>query len=250
MIISIKDLHVDVEGTEILHGVSLDIELGKTYAIMGTNASGKSTLAKVLMGDPDYNVKKGEILFYYGGKAVNLLEKEPYERACMGLFLAFQYPAELPGVTTRALIRESFNSICRFQGVPTLDPVAFDSLLNKKVEQLGFDKVYLDRYANVDFSGGEKKRNEILQMAVLNPKVAILDEIDSGLDVDALKMVGKGLATLNTTRNTLILITHYERILQYVHPDVVHVLLEGKVVKSGGIEIAQRIEKEGYDWCY
>lgn len=249
MILEIKDLHVQTkEGAiPILKGISLQVNEGKIYAIMGPNASGKSTLSKVIMGDPDYEIVSGDIIYHTGGKEVSILDLPIHERACMGIFMSFQNPPEIPGVKVKSLLRESFNSICRYQGVSPLDPIEFEELLKNKIKALGFDKIYLDRFLNVDFSGGEKKRHEILQMSVLNPRLSILDEIDSGLDVDALRMVGEGVKKLHSSRKGLLVITHYERLLEILVPDEVWVINDGEIIERGDQNLVKKIEKEGYD---
>jgi len=244
MLLEIKNLHANVEGTEILKGINLKVNAGEVHAIMGPNGSGKSTLASVLAGKEEYEVTAGEILF--NGK--NLLELSPEDRAREGVFLAFQYPVEIPGVSNTNLLKTAVNEIRKYRGEEELDSMDFLSLLKEKSKLVELDKAFLSRSVNEGFSGGEKKRNEIFQMAVLNPKLAILDETDSGLDIDALRIVANGVNMLKTKENATIVVTHYQRLLDYIIPDFVHVLYKGKIVKSGGKELALELEEKGYDW--
>ncbi len=246
--LEVKNLIVKTDGTEILHGINLKINAGEVHAIMGPNGSGKSTLAKVIAGHPDYEVTSGEIEYEIGFKKKNLLELESYERSWEGIFLAFQYPIEVPGVTNLSFLRASFNQICKHQGVPQLDESSFRRFLKPKMELVEFDEKFLDRAVNEGFSGGEKKRNEILQMAVLSPRLALLDETDSGLDIDALKVVAKGVNALKTQDNAVVMVTHYQRLLDYIVPDFVHVLYKGRIVESGDKSLAKKLEANGYDW--
>ncbi|AFH50597.1 Fe-S cluster assembly ATP-binding protein SufC [Ignavibacterium album JCM 16511] len=244
MLLEIKNLHANVEGTEILKGINLKVNAGEVHAIMGPNGSGKSTLASVLAGREEYEVTEGEI--WYNGK--NLLELSPEDRAREGLFLAFQYPVEIPGVSNTNLLKTAVNEIRKYRGEEELDAMEFLELLKEKSKLVELDQKFLSRSVNEGFSGGEKKRNEIFQMAVLNPKLAILDETDSGLDIDALRIVANGVNKLRSKENAIIVVTHYQRLLNYIVPDFVHVLYKGKIVKSGGKELALELEEKGYDW--
>jgi Fe-S cluster assembly ATP-binding protein len=244
MLLEIKNLHANVEGTEILKGINLKVNAGEVHAIMGPNGSGKSTLASVLAGKEEYEVTAGEVL--YNGK--NLLELKPEDRAREGVFLAFQYPVEIPGVSNTNLLKTAVNEIRKYRGEEELDSMDFLSLLKEKSKLVELDKAFLSRSVNEGFSGGEKKRNEIFQMAVLDPMLAILDETDSGLDIDALRIVANGVNKLKTIENATIVVTHYQRLLDYIIPDFVHVLYKGKIVKSGGKELAMELEEKGYDW--
>jgi len=243
-ILEIRQLHAEVEGKTILHGINLTVYPGEVHAIMGPNGSGKSTLAGVLVGHPAYKVLKGEVIFC--GR--NLLELKPEERAREGLFLAFQYPVELPGVSTMSFLRAALNQIRHHRGLDELDPTEFISLLREKAAKLDLDENILKRSVNEGFSGGERKRNEILQMAVLEPKLAILDEPDSGLDIDALKLVASNLASLRRPDSAQLIITHYQRLLSYIEPDYVHVLVDGRIVISGDKSLAHELEQKGYGW--
>ena len=242
-LLEIKDLHAGFEGTEIVMGVSLTVNTGEIHAIMGPNGSGKSTLAKVLVGHPSYEVTQGSIT--YNGK--NLLEMDAEDRALAGVFMGFQYPVEIPGVNNAEFLRMAYNAKLVHKGEEEVDPLDFDEILDEKMKLVGMDKKYKDRSLNEGFSGGEKKKNEILQMAVLEPKLTILDETDSGLDIDAMKVVAEGINKLTHENNALILITHYQRLLNYIEPQFVHVFSGGKIVKSGGKELAHELEAQGYD---
>jgi Fe-S cluster assembly ATP-binding protein len=244
MLLEIKNLHAKVEGNEILKGINLKVDLGEVHAIMGPNGSGKSTLASVLAGKEEYEVTEGEIWF----KGKNLLELKPEDRAREGIFLAFQYPVEIPGVSNTNLLKTAVNEIRKYNGEEELDSIDFLKLLKEKSKLVELDQKFLSRSVNEGFSGGEKKRNEIFQLAVLNPKLAVLDETDSGLDIDALKIVANGVNKLKTKDNATIVVTHYQRLLDYIIPDFVHVLYKGKIVKSGGKELALELEEKGYDW--
>ena len=242
--LEIRDLHATVDGKEILRGVNLTINKGEIHAIMGPNGSGKSTLAKILAGHPAYEVTKGEVLF----EGRNLLELAPDERAREGVFLAFQYPVEVPGVSNAQFLRLAYNEKRKHLGEEELDPLEFKDLLAERAKVVEMDAGLMSRSVNEGFSGGEKKRNEILQMAVLEPKLAVLDETDSGLDIDALRIVSEGVNKLRTPENAVVLVTHYQRLLNYIVPDKVHVLYKGRIVRSGGKELALELEEKGYDW--
>ena len=242
--LEIRNLHASVEGNEILKGINLTVHPGEIHAIMGPNGSGKSTLANVLAGRDLYQVTEGEILF----EGKNLLEMPPEERAREGIFLAFQYPVEIPGVSNTYFLKTALNEKRKHQGLPEIDAADFLKIVNEKMKIVEIDRNLLNRPVNEGFSGGEKKRNEIFQMAVLEPKLAILDETDSGLDIDALRAVAEGVNRLKNEQNAFLVITHYQRLLQYIIPDFVHVLYNGKIVKSGGRELALELEEKGYDW--
>ena len=244
MLLEVKDLHAGIEGKEILKGLNLQVNKGEVHAIMGPNGSGKSTLSKVLAGHPSYEVISGEVLF----EGKNLLELEPDERAREGVFMAFQYPVEVPGVSNSQFLRLAYNEKMKHFGEEELDPLEFNDLLKEKAKIVEMSPEFFKRSVNEGFSGGEKKRNEILQMAVLEPKLAILDETDSGLDIDALRIVAEGVNKLRSSENAIILVTHYQRLLNYIQPDFVHVLAGGKIVKEGGKELALELEEKGYDW--
>jgi Fe-S cluster assembly ATP-binding protein len=242
--LEIRNLHASVNGNEILKGINLTVRAGEVHAIMGPNGSGKSTLAQVLAGREAYEVSAGEVLY----KGKDLLDLAPEERACEGLFLAFQYPVEIPGVTNNYFLKASINAVRKYRGQEQLDAMEFLKLVKEKLKVIEMDQSLLNRPVNEGFSGGEKKRNEIFQMAVLEPTLAILDETDSGLDIDALRLVADGVNKLKNKENATIVVTHYQRLLNYIVPDFVHVLLEGRIVKSGGKELALVLEEKGYDW--
>jgi Fe-S cluster assembly ATP-binding protein len=244
MLLEIKNLHANVGNTEILKGIDLEMGLGEVHAIMGPNGSGKSTLAQVLAGREVYNVTGGEIL--YEGK--DLIEMSPEDRAREGIFLAFQYPVEIPGVNNTYFLRAALNSARKHHGQEELDAMDFLTLIKEKIKLLEMDETLLNRPVNEGFSGGEKKRNEIFQMAVLEPKLAIMDETDSGLDIDALRIVANGVNSLRGKDRSIIVVTHYQRLLNYIVPDFVHVLSNGRIVKSGGKELALELEEKGYSW--
>src|SRR5258706_4662007 len=244
MLLEIKDLYASVDGNEILKGINLKVNKGEVHAIMGPNGSGKSTLAKVLAGHPSYEVTGGEVLYY--GK--NLLEMPPDERAREGVFMAFQYPVEVPGVSNAQFLRLAYNEKQKHLGQEELDPLEFKDLLKEKAALVEMDASFMTRSVNEGFSGGEKKRNEILQMAVLDPKLSVLDETDSGLDIDALRIVAEGVNKLHDPNKAVILVTHYQRLLNYITPDFVHVLSAGRIVKEGGKELALELEEKSYDW--
>ncbi|MBI2340219.1 MAG: Fe-S cluster assembly ATPase SufC [Deltaproteobacteria bacterium] len=243
-LLQIKDLHARVSGKEILNGITLAINAGEVHAVMGPNGSGKSTLAHILAGRGGYEVTGGEV--FYEGK--NLLKMPPEERAREGIFLAFQYPVEIPGVSSQYFLKAALNAIRKHQGLPELDAMDFLKLVREKMKTVEMTETLLNRPVNEGFSGGEKKRNEIFQMAVLDPLLAILDETDSGLDIDALRVVAGGVNSLRGNKRGMLVITHYQRLLNYIVPDFVHVLSKGKIVKSGGKELALTLEKEGYGW--
>ncbi|MEQ8924378.1 MAG: Fe-S cluster assembly ATPase SufC [Fulvivirga sp.] len=242
--LKIKDLHASIEGKEILKGINLEVKAGEVHAIMGPNGSGKSTLASVLAGREDYEVVKGEIDF--DGK--DLLDLAAEERAREGVFLAFQYPIEIPGVSTTNFMKTALNQVREYRGLEPLDAVSFLKIMKEKMQLVDIDQSLLSRSLNEGFSGGEKKRNEIFQMAMLEPKLSILDETDSGLDIDALKIVANGVNKLKSKDNATIVVTHYQRLLDYIVPDYVHVLYNGRIVKSGSKELALELEEKGYDW--
>ena len=242
--LEIRNLHVKVGGKEILKGIDLKVNTGEIHAIMGPNGSGKSTLARVLAGHPSYEVSKGEVL--YNGK--NLLDLAPETRAREGVFLAFQYPIDIPGVSNSYFLKSALNEIRVYKGLPEMDAVEFLDVLKEKIKIVEMNESFISRPVNEGFSGGEKKKNEILQMAVLEPRLAILDETDSGLDIDALRIVASGVNHLKSPERSVILVTHYQRLLDYIVPDFVHVLMGGRIVKSGGKDLALQLEAQGYDW--
>lgn len=244
MLLEIKNLHVNVEGKEILKGIDLKVNSGEVHAIMGPNGSGKSTLAQVLAGREEYEVTKGEVI--YNGK--NLLDLPPEDRAREGVFLAFQYPVEIPGVSNTNLLKTALNEIKKYRGEQELDAMEFLTLIKSKMKLVALDQSLISRAVNEGFSGGEKKRNEIFQMAVLEPKLALLDETDSGLDIDALRIVANGVTKLKSKDNAIVVVTHYQRLLNYIVPDFVHVLYKGKIVRSGDKNLALELEEKGYDW--
>lgn len=242
--LSIKNLHASIEGTEILRGINLEVKAGEIHAIMGPNGSGKSTLASVLAGREEYEVTAGEVSF----KGNDLLELAPEERAREGVFLAFQYPVEIPGVSSTNFLRTAVNQVREHRGQTPLDAVKFLTMMKEKMKLVEIDQKLLSRSLNEGFSGGEKKRNEIFQMAMLEPTLSILDETDSGLDIDALKIVSNGVNKLKSDKTATIVVTHYQRLLDYIVPDYVHVLYKGRIVKSGTKELALELEAKGYDW--
>mgnify|MGYP001155078855 CR=1 FL=1 len=246
--LEVKNLSAQVEGSEILKGINLTVKAGEVHAIMGPNGSGKSTLAKVIAGHPAYEVTGGSVSFDVNRKPVDLLELDPDVRAKEGVFLGFQYPVEIPGVTNVDFLREAFNEVCAHQGLDKLDDAQFKSLVREKLKLLDMDERFLERDVNAGFSGGEKKKNEILQMAILNPRLALLDETDSGLDIDALRIVSKGVNAIKSRFNAIVLVTHYQRLLDLIVPDYVHVLYKGRIIKSGDKSLALELEKKGYDW--
>ena len=242
--LEIRDLHAGVGDVPILKGINLTVNAGEFHAIMGPNGSGKSTLARVLAGHHSYTCTKGEILY----KGKSLLDVPPEERAREGVFMAFQYPYEIPGVSNQEFLKTAYNSLQQHRGLPEMDAVEFYRFLQDKLKLVEMDPAYLSRPLNEGFSGGEKKRNEILQMAVLEPDLAVLDETDSGLDIDALRIVSDGINQLRSPSKAVVLITHYQRMLDYVDPDYVHVLMDGRIVESGDGSLAQHLEEQGYDW--
>jgi len=243
-LLEVRGLHATVDGTEILKGLNLTIKSGEIHAIMGPNGSGKSTFAKILAGHAAYNITRGEVIF----EGKNLLDLAPEERARAGIFLAFQYPIEIPGVGNSQFLRLAYNTLQAEWGKDELDPLEFDDLVREKMKLLEMNPDFLDRSVNEGFSGGEKKRNEILQMALLEPSLAILDETDSGLDIDALRVVAGGVNQLANKDNAIVLVTHYQRLLNYIVPDYVHVMDAGRIIKTGHKELALELEARGYDW--
>ncbi|MBC7791185.1 MAG: Fe-S cluster assembly ATPase SufC [Anaerolineae bacterium] len=242
--LQVKNLHAQANGKAILRGINFSVGEGEVHAVMGPNGSGKSTLAQVIAGHPAYEVTEGEVL--YDGN--NLLEMQPEERAQAGVFLAFQYPVEIPGVSNSYFLRTAYNEIRKSRGLDEADPLEFLEVMAEKLQLVHMDEDMLSRSVNMGFSGGEKKRNEILQMAVLNPRLAILDETDSGLDIDALRIVADGVNKLRRSDNSTVVVTHYQRLLNYIVPDRVHVLAGGRIVRSGGKELALELEARGYEW--
>jgi Fe-S cluster assembly ATP-binding protein len=242
--LKVRNLHARVAGREILKGINLDVKRGEVHAIMGPNGSGKSTLARVLAGHPEYEVTAGEVLF----EGQDLLDMDPEERARAGVFLAFQYPVEIPGVNNAYFLKSALNTVRKERGLEELDAMEFLTLVRARMKELDMDESFLNRPVNESFSGGEKKRNEIFQMAVLEPKLGVLDETDSGLDIDALKVVAHGVNTMRNADRAFVLVTHYQRLLNYIVPDQVHVLSEGRIVRSGGKELALELEEKGYSW--
>ena len=243
-VLSIDGLHVGIDGTPILHGIDLKIKPGEIHAIMGPNGSGKSTFSKVLAGHPAYEVLNGQIVF----KGINILDLDPEERSHLGIFLAFQYPIEIPGVSNEDFLRLAYNAKQKFKNQPEVDPLEFLMIIDEKLKLVDMSSTFLSRNVNEGFSGGEKKRNEILQMILLDSELSILDETDSGLDIDALKIISKGINTFMSENKAIILITHYQRLLDYIKPDFVHVMQNGKIIKTGTAELAKELEMKGYEW--
>lgn len=246
--LEIKNLHASVDGKEVLKGINLKINKGEVHAIMGPNGSGKSTLSKILAGHPAYEITQGEVLYEINFQKKNLLELEADERAKEGVFLAFQYPIEVPGISNFNFLMTCFNSIIEHQGSEPMNEEDFRKFLLEKMKIVSMKPDFLERSVNVGFSGGEKKKNEILQMAVLSPRLGILDETDSGLDIDALRIVSEGVNKIKNKNNAILLITHYQRLLDYIKPDFVHVLANGKIIETGDSSLALTLEKRGYDW--
>lgn len=247
-LLEVKNLKAKIDDKEVLHGLNLKINAGEVHAIMGPNGSGKSTLSKVIAGHPAYTVTDGEVLFDINFQMKNLLELETDQRAKEGVFLAMQYPIEVPGVSNFKFLQTALNSVLKHQGSTEMTEAEFRPFLKEKMKLVQMREDFLDRAVNVGFSGGEKKRNEILQMAVLSPRLAILDETDSGLDIDALRIVADGVNKLRTKHNAVLLITHYQRLLDYIKPDYVHVLANGKIIETGDASLALKLEERGYDW--
>ena len=248
MMLEVNNVTASVEDTTILNKINIKVNAGEVHAIMGPNGSGKSTLSKVIAGHPDYEVTEGDVKFAINGKMTDIEELEPDERAKEGIFLGFQYPIEIPGVTNITFMHEAFNALCEHQGAEIMNEKDFRDYVKSKLPLLHMNENFLDRAVNEGFSGGEKKKNEILQMLLLNPRLALLDETDSGLDIDALKTVANGVNTLKSKHNAIVLVTHYQRLLDYIKPDFVHVLYKGKIIKSGDKSLALELEKKGYDW--
>ena len=244
ILLEVRDLDADVDGRRILKGVNLTVRAGEVHAIMGPNGSGKSTLAQVLAGHPGYEVTGGSVTF----KGTDLLDMEPEERAQAGVFLAFQYPVEIPGVSNAYFLRSAYNEVRKARGEAEADPIEFLDIVAERLKYVDLDESMLNRSVNAGFSGGEKKRNEILQLAVLDPVLSILDETDSGLDIDALRTVADGVNKLRDKDNAFLVVTHYQRLLNYIVPDKVHVLVDGRIARSGGKELALELEERGYDW--
>lgn len=248
MLLEVKNLHATVDEKEVLKGLNLSVKAGEVHAIMGPNGSGKSSFSKILAGHPAYHVTSGEVKYEINFQMKNLLELEPDERAKEGVFLAMQYPVEIPGVSNVTFLREAFNAVLKHQGSEEMSENDFKEFVKEKMKVVQMRDDFMERPVNVGFSGGEKKRNEILQMAVLSPRLALLDETDSGLDIDALRIVAEGVNKLRTKNNAIILITHYQRLLDYIKPDFVHVLAKGQIIESGDASLALKLEKQGYDW--
>lgn len=246
--LKVSDVHANVEDNQIIKGINFEVRPGEVHAIMGPNGSGKSTFSKIISGHPDYEVTQGSVEFEINGKMTDIAELEASDRAREGIFLGFQYPVEIPGVTNITFMHEAFNALCEHQGADIMNEKDFREYVKSKLPILEMNENFLDRAVNEGFSGGEKKKNEILQMLLLNPRLALLDETDSGLDIDALKTVAKGVNTLRSKYNAIVLVTHYQRLLDYIQPDFVHVLYKGRIIKSGDKSLALELEEKGYDW--
>ena len=246
--LKVSDVHANVEDNQIIKGINFEVKPGEVHAIMGPNGSGKSTFSKIISGHPDYEVTQGSVEFEINGKMTDIAELEASDRAREGIFLGFQYPVEIPGVTNITFMHEAFNALCEHQGADIMNEKDFRQYVKSKLPVLEMNENFLDRAVNEGFSGGEKKKNEILQMLLLNPRLALLDETDSGLDIDALKTVAKGVNTLRSKYNAIVLVTHYQRLLDYIQPDFVHVLYKGRIIKSGDKSLALELEEKGYDW--
>lgn len=246
--LKVTNLHAQVETNPIIKGINFEVRPGEVHAIMGPNGSGKSTFSKLISGHPDYELTEGSIEFDINGKMTNIAELEASDRAREGIFLGFQYPVEIPGVTNITFMHEAFNALCEHQGAEKMNEADFRDFVKSKLPILEMNEAFLDRAVNEGFSGGEKKKNEILQMLLLNPRLALLDETDSGLDIDALKTVAKGVNAIRSKYNAIVLVTHYQRLLDYIQPDYVHVLYQGQIIKSGDRTLALELEEKGYDW--